>query len=382
MSKNWKSSRLIGLFFSVLVLVLVELAVRAAVTLLGANLDIVVAHPNLGQQELDRQIYVNDRYLLWRMKPDMDGRFVSPALAPKGRERPLFRVVTNSRGFQGAGFETAKRAGALRVVCMGNSSTFGWGAPPDSSYPRLLERELEERLARDVEVINAGVPGYSSIQGLAFLEREIIPLSPDILTLSFGANDGHRTARSDAELMKERAGIVGAVQEAMGHSDIYRVLRYAIVSQKVKGELARSERATHHMGRRVLPAEFKAALAQAVLLARNAGIGVVFLELMPSEEEWDPYKRALLMLSGDLGVPVVWSDGLFEEFLENPDESEGIAQDYVRATRQRYSEKAFRAHPDIYVRLDRVHPSVLGHLLIARSLAETVAGELAPADVP
>jgi lysophospholipase L1-like esterase len=376
MRSNWKSSRLVPFLFSLVVLVLLDLAARAAVSLLDLNLDIAVVHPNLGQKELNRQIYVSDRFLLWRMKPDIRDQFVSPALAPKGREPLLFRVVTNSRGYQGPEFAPVKPKDSLRVVCMGNSSTFGWGVPPDSTYPRLLQAELEGRLGREVEVINAGVPGYSSIQGLALLEREVRALSPDVITLSFGANDAQHTARSDREIMREREGLVGAAQEVLSHSALYSALRYAIVTRKVERELARSGEEARYPGRRALPVEFRGAMTEAVARGRQAGAAVFLVELMPPEIEWDPYRRGLLELSAESAVPIVWTNRIFNSFLADPDAGDGTARAYVAATRQRYGEKIIAAHPQIFLRLDRVHPNALGHMLIARALADTIANAL------
>ena len=45
----------------------------------------------------------------------------------------------------------------IRIACVGDSVTFGWGVSYEESYPARLERLLIER-GRSVEVLNAGVP--------------------------------------------------------------------------------------------------------------------------------------------------------------------------------------------------------------------------------
>jgi lysophospholipase L1-like esterase len=102
----------------------------------------------------------------------------------------------NSLGFRGPETLLQKPDGALRIVCLGDSRTFGvrtdkWGAfSYDNDYPAALERLLHEEGAHPgVEVINAGVIGYTSAHGLAQLETQLLPLHPDIITVAFGFND-------------------------------------------------------------------------------------------------------------------------------------------------------------------------------------------------
>jgi lysophospholipase L1-like esterase len=362
--------KLLPLLFSFVILVAMDLATRAVISLFDLQLDIVVIHPNLGQAELKRQIYMNDRFLLWKMKPNLDGQFVSPARAPEDREPPLFRVVTNSKGFAGAEFSTEKREGTFRIVCMGNSSTFGWGVPPDSCYPRLLEGILQERIGHEVEVINAGVPGYTSVQGLGMLERDVSDLSPDLITLAFGANDCHATSRSDTDIMLERAGYVGAIQEILAHSSIYRVLRYFVVSSKVKHAVTGEEPPGR---RRVSPKEYRAAMESIIQTSRGLGSKLILVEILPDSPEWEPYRKILEELAALEHLPLLGTGEIFRRFLEDMDATDGSLRSHVEAMREEYGESVLARHPEMYLRLDRVHPSDLGHLLIARALSDTVS---------
>jgi lysophospholipase L1-like esterase len=103
-------------------------------------------------------------------------------------------IRINSLSFRGPEAATHKRAGTVRVVCAGDSRTFGtWldfqRIRFDNAYPPLLQRVALAAGGAQVEVINAGVVGYSSAQGLRQLQMRILPLDPDVLVVSFGFND-------------------------------------------------------------------------------------------------------------------------------------------------------------------------------------------------
>ena len=81
-------------------------------------------------------------------------------------------------------------ATAPRVVVLGDSLTAGLGLPKEQAYPALLQTKLRES-GRDIEVVNAGVSGDTSADGL---RRANWALEGDIklLILALGANDGLR----------------------------------------------------------------------------------------------------------------------------------------------------------------------------------------------
>ena len=82
----------------------------------------------------------------------------------------------------------AKPPGTRRIVCLGDSFTIGYEVEEAECFPRVLESELRGR-GRPVEVLNAGVSGFSNAEECLYLERELHRYAPDVVCLSFFQND-------------------------------------------------------------------------------------------------------------------------------------------------------------------------------------------------
>ncbi len=120
--------------------------------------------------------------LFWRMKSGVRGRRWLP---------PLWRDTrSNSLGFRDHELSGSKAKSELRVLCLGDSCTYGSGVPMGDSFPELLEGMLAgvDR-TRIFEVINAGFPGYTCFQGFELLKMLGKELQPDIVLASFGFNE-------------------------------------------------------------------------------------------------------------------------------------------------------------------------------------------------
>ena len=192
-----------------LLLALVLFGIEGATRLLLPHippLDVFIESPALRPDLLegkDSPIFIADPLLFWRLRPNLKEVYWD------------FTVIsTNSQGVRHEGDIGSKRPGAFRIVCLGDSVTFGYRVPlafPDKPhdcdrnllpYPLLLERRLREtNPGKLIDVIPLAVPAYSSYQGLNLLEREIDFLKPDVVTACFGWNDVCLRAIPDRQSM-------------------------------------------------------------------------------------------------------------------------------------------------------------------------------------
>ena len=111
----------------------------------------------------------------------------------RGWTSPEERSRYNSLGYRGSQPKTNREPGTLRVLLLGGSTTYGGGVASDvDTWASLLQGILQQHHPDlKPEVINGGVPGYSSTESLINLSIRGIDLKPDIAILYHGCNDAH-----------------------------------------------------------------------------------------------------------------------------------------------------------------------------------------------
>src|SRR5262245_13803792 len=112
------------------------------------------------------------------------------ATVPGARTFPWYHI--DSHGYRSPEFEDRKPPGTFRLIATGDSTTFGIAMGEDEHWTARLRQALTALCegARDVEVIDAGVIGYSTLQNRLQIERDLLPLQPDLLVWMIGcAND-------------------------------------------------------------------------------------------------------------------------------------------------------------------------------------------------
>lgn len=119
--------------------------------------------------------------------------FLRTALVPGARSRSgTFEVEVNALGFRGDEISASKKPGTFRIFALGESSTFGWkgASTHHQAWPALLEGKLRAaHPGRTIEVVNAGVPGWNSVQQRINFMLRISALEPDAIVVYHGNND-------------------------------------------------------------------------------------------------------------------------------------------------------------------------------------------------
>ena len=126
-------------------------------------------------------IVVNQNQYLFEEHPQLVGSLIKNA----SHKRDSLTYSHNSKGYRCAEFTTEKPAGKIRIVTIGGSTTYGVGVNNDETWPHYLAHELGD----DYEVINMGVPGYSTAENLIQTELYLSELQPDLAIYHVGLND-------------------------------------------------------------------------------------------------------------------------------------------------------------------------------------------------
>jgi len=99
------------------------------------------------------------------------------------------QVHTNSVGFRDRDFQIPKPLSGYRILVLGDSFTWGVGLEIEQTVSKNLERRLNERSSRRIEVLNASVPGTNTVQQLTLLKSKGLTYQPDLILLTYNLND-------------------------------------------------------------------------------------------------------------------------------------------------------------------------------------------------
>lgn len=99
--------------------------------------------------------------------------------------------TTNALGFRSRAIAPVPAPGELRIAVVGASTVSGAYAKTNSAtFPYLLEERLRHAMpGRLINVINAGVEGYTVREIEQLVDRAIIPLRPNVVVIYPGFND-------------------------------------------------------------------------------------------------------------------------------------------------------------------------------------------------
>lgn len=97
----------------------------------------------------------------------------------------------NALGFRGEELEVPKPPSRFRIACLGGSTTYTTRVQDHRlAYPHLLGEKLRAR-GYDVDVVNAGLAGWSSWETLINFQFRVLDLEPDLIVVYHAVNDFH-----------------------------------------------------------------------------------------------------------------------------------------------------------------------------------------------
>ena len=279
--------------------------------------------------------------------------------------RPGFadeNVSINSLGFRGTELAPARKQGVRRLVCLGDSGTFGlWVEERDAEgvvhydgYVDQLRRLVDSESHGRIEIINAGVNGYTSSHVLRLLETRIVDLDPDIIVVRVGLND-HKRATAHLTVTDPSNTFL---RWALRRFANWRLTRASFHAAR----LARPRRAGKHTGPWVSLERFRLDLKRIAELSKSHGFSLLFVDYplrsptLPSH----PHHTKILGLAGH---------SKREDFDRLHDQYQAVLGEVAREagvplvqTRKRLRQ------PADFPNADFVHPNTRG----ARKIAESI----------
>ncbi len=298
------------LFYLLYLLICVEVGLRIA------------CHFLVGTPLVDVRAIVSDPNTGWKFHPGFRGPLLT------------YRYASiSAHGTLGAELQNPKADNLRRLVVLGGSVAFGFGAAElDSNFTSFLGRLLNTSGGRRYEVINAAMPGYSSWNGRRFVEHYLRDLQPDLLLVAFGWNDSFIAPRADSDPQQH----LRRPRQIFENTILGRLVEKAVLTIGFKFNLLPAwviGRPTDQGVPRVAVTEFHENLTAIILWCQENEVQVVFwteprasgTHPDVSSLKLDPYTQVLREMAAQFQVPLADVAAVFDkiearEVFANPEE--------------------------------------------------------------
>ena len=134
----------------------------------------------LGGYEHNSSYIMYDKDCYWRMAPRQKLNFKN-----KHSKRPS--IAINSLGARGPEFKVDKPRGERRIICVGDSYTYGMGVSDEHTFPANLQRLIDKDY-NNTRVINYGCNGHTILHETNFIKKYGLALSPDYVLVATSIN--------------------------------------------------------------------------------------------------------------------------------------------------------------------------------------------------
>jgi len=305
--------------------------------------------------DFDAKTFTFDPDRLWRLDPD------------------CVNYQANEQGLRGWWPDAPKAPPEMRIVCVGDSCTFGTGVRLDQTYGMQLAARLQrEPEQQSVQCALFALPGYSTYQDAVLLEQHINTLQPDVTLFYCGAWNDYLPAwrRTDAEWAQHYKQANSGMRLAALWRRLPMNHENADLDEDPQRLLETFEQGIAPRLRRVQLPQYATNLRHMIALARAEGSEVaIVLPAIPAATV-TKYPIVLEYRMASQAVAHETDTALFDA---------GLAISTFEA----------RLPPDFQQRAadgklsfsDWVHPSAIGHGVIARALHAMLSSQdLTPSD--
>jgi lysophospholipase L1-like esterase len=286
----------------------------------------------------DRIEYEVDEKTYWRVRPSQTD------------DRPPATNV-NAQGFRGSRNVGPKDVAKTRVLVLGDSFAWGWGVADDQTFAAQLEARAQGRF----DVINGGTPGWGIFQFQAQLERWIGELQPDVVVVFVNTGDILRQPYASRE--EER-----------------RFLRDSALRNRIR-DFSKLVTTVYRLIERYRLAAQNRVVANAHAMDARGGVNPeLYARLLDRDATRLRAMHDLAAANGARFVLVAWPQQvpMTPAFLDSMKQvAATIDATYVDMS------PTLAAHPlESYSLPNDVHPSELGHRLVAERLAAALTEQV------
>ena len=299
-----------------------------------------------------------DPRLLWKMTPGV-------------RNESGVSVTINALGLRGPSLSETPPTGTERILTLGDSTVFGFGVAQHQVFSSVLAETLNALPERPpsvvFEAVNGGMVGYSSLQSLHLLEDKGGIIRPSLVVIANLWSDNNFDTFVDRELMEQQSRSNAAWQtdsrarlrasrlfvglERWLSGDGTRKVGWVQKGQAPTQSIASYLATLGERNRRRVPVQEYVQHLEAMIQWTRDHRAEAILLMLPHLTDarglpestffWSPYRDAMRKVAMHKGVPLIEMPSVAAKL-------RGKAGDLF---------------------LDDLHPSVQGHALIAKTIA-------------
>lgn len=162
------------------------IAAAVALSLGWLVADIVI--PRWEQWQLEQSLE-DHAWAMSSLEPGHAYQLPSFPVPPGTGAPPTFHASINRYLIREREFKDRPAEGVIRVVAVGDSTTFGTGLALEERFTERLQARLDAKQPGRYEVLNAGRAGMSSVAAADLIEQRVVNWGPALVVVGVMTND-------------------------------------------------------------------------------------------------------------------------------------------------------------------------------------------------